>query len=85
MTTITATRAFNGAFNFFQRALEVAAEAANKLQARYPKLSVGHYSPPFHPLLEMDHDKILRRIRAMLRAEPAQICWSACRSLDGLR
>lgn len=42
----------------------VAAEAAAKLQAQHPTLSIaGHYSPPFNRLLEMDHDAIVQRIR----------------------
>ena len=40
------------------------AQAAEKVQARHPRLAlVGAYSPPFKPLLEMDHDEMLRRIR----------------------
>ncbi len=41
----------------------VAAAAANT-QKKHPKLKlVGAYSPPFKPLLEMDHEGILARIR----------------------
>ncbi len=37
--------------------------AAEKTRARHPRLQlVGAYSPPFKPLLEMDHEDILRRI-----------------------
>src|SRR5688572_15196458 len=43
---------------------DVAAEAVSKLQERFPNLVVaGHYSPPFRPLLEMNHDEIVSRIR----------------------
>jgi N-acetylglucosaminyldiphosphoundecaprenol N-acetyl-beta-D-mannosaminyltransferase len=42
----------------------VAGAAAERLQARYPTLKiVGHYSPPFNRLLEMDHDEIVQRVR----------------------
>jgi N-acetylglucosaminyldiphosphoundecaprenol N-acetyl-beta-D-mannosaminyltransferase len=38
--------------------------AVANLQRRHPKLLIaGHYSPPFAPLLEMNHDKIKRRIQ----------------------
>ncbi len=44
---------------------EANAEAAARLRAQYPSLALaGHYSPPFSPLHEMDHDDIARRIRA---------------------
>ena len=40
------------------------ATAAEKTRAKHPRLQlVGAYSPPFKPLLEMDHAGILRRIR----------------------
>jgi N-acetylglucosaminyldiphosphoundecaprenol N-acetyl-beta-D-mannosaminyltransferase len=40
-------------------------DAVSRLRAQYPTLHVaGHYSPPFHSLLEMDHDEIKRRIQA---------------------
>jgi N-acetylglucosaminyldiphosphoundecaprenol N-acetyl-beta-D-mannosaminyltransferase len=43
----------------------VAAEATAKLKATLPTLNiVGHYSPPYADLLRMDHDEIVRRIRA---------------------
>ncbi len=43
---------------------ESVAEAAAKTRAKHPNLQlVGAYSPPFKPLLEMDHEDILRRIR----------------------
>ena len=39
------------------------ATAAEKTRAKHPKLQlVGAYSPPFKPLLEMDHADILRRL-----------------------
>jgi N-acetylglucosaminyldiphosphoundecaprenol N-acetyl-beta-D-mannosaminyltransferase len=44
---------------------EAARRAVEKLQVRFPTLQIaGHYSPPFQPLLEMDHDEICRRVRA---------------------
>jgi len=47
---------------------EANAEAVARVQARFPHaLLAGHYSPPFRPLLEMDHETIAQRIRA---AEP---------------
>lgn len=40
------------------------AAAAEKTRTKHPKLKlVGAYSPPFKPLMEMDHADILRRIR----------------------
>lgn len=43
---------------------EVAARAVERLQTRYPDIDIaGHYSPPFAPLEEMDHEEIGRRIR----------------------
>ncbi len=39
--------------------------AAAKVRAQHPQLQlVGTYSPPFQPLLDMDPDEILQRIRA---------------------
>ena len=36
-----------------------------QLRAMHPHLQIaGHYSPPFKPLLEMNHEEIARRIRA---------------------
>lgn len=47
---------------------ESAAKAVTNLQRQHPELVIaGHYSPPFGPLLEMDHDEISERIR---RASP---------------
>ncbi|HWI55957.1 MAG TPA: WecB/TagA/CpsF family glycosyltransferase [Bacillota bacterium] len=47
---------------------ESASRAVAKLCATYPELLiVGHYSPPFNQLLEMDHEEIKRRI---LKAQP---------------
>ncbi len=44
---------------------EVTARAVQRLNQRLPELQIaGHYSPPFAPLLEMDHQEIRRRIRA---------------------
>jgi len=43
---------------------ESVAKAAEKVRAQHPRLElVGAYSPPFKPLLEMDHDDMVRRIR----------------------
>ena len=42
---------------------ESATQAVASLKAKYPNLPlVGHYSPPFQKLLEMDHEEITRRI-----------------------
>jgi len=39
------------------------AQAAEKTRAKHPRLQiVGAYSPPFKPLLEMNHEDILQRI-----------------------
>jgi N-acetylglucosaminyldiphosphoundecaprenol N-acetyl-beta-D-mannosaminyltransferase len=44
---------------------ESAAQAVARLRAEYPELVIaGHYSPPFAPLLEMDHEQIQQRILA---------------------
>lgn len=43
---------------------DAAEQAVKKLRARYPALEIaGHYSPPYGPLLELDHEEIERRIR----------------------
>ena len=43
---------------------EVARTAVAKVREKHPGLHIsGHYSPPFAPLLEMDHADICRRIR----------------------
>src|SRR5580658_10757563 len=40
---------------------EVSTKAVANLRAQYPDLIIaGDYSPPFQPLLEMDHDEISR-------------------------
>jgi N-acetylglucosaminyldiphosphoundecaprenol N-acetyl-beta-D-mannosaminyltransferase len=42
---------------------EANAQAAANAEAEFPRLNVsGHYSPPFLPLSEMDHEEIRRRI-----------------------
>jgi N-acetylglucosaminyldiphosphoundecaprenol N-acetyl-beta-D-mannosaminyltransferase len=42
----------------------VAAQAAARIAHRWPRAQVvGHYSPPLAPLLEMDHEEIVRRVR----------------------
>ena len=44
---------------------DTAERAVANLKKQYPQLPIaGHYSPPFTSLLEMDHDKIKRRIQA---------------------
>lgn len=41
------------------------ARAVGRLRERHPGLVIaGHYSPPFRPLDEMNHEEIARRIRA---------------------
>jgi len=43
---------------------EANAQAVERLKRSHPTLNiVGNHSPPFKPLLEMDHDEIKRRIR----------------------
>jgi N-acetylglucosaminyldiphosphoundecaprenol N-acetyl-beta-D-mannosaminyltransferase len=46
---------------------ESAAKAAANLRKQFPELEISHYSPPFGPLLEMNHAEITRRI---LEAKP---------------
>src|SRR4051794_5599018 len=44
---------------------EIAERAVENVRARYPGAVIcGHYSPPFKPLLEMDHADIVSRIQA---------------------
>jgi N-acetylglucosaminyldiphosphoundecaprenol N-acetyl-beta-D-mannosaminyltransferase len=44
---------------------KVAAEAADRLQQQHPTLAIaGHYSPPFHDLLDMDFAEIARQVKA---------------------
>lgn len=43
---------------------DVCATAVARLREQYPNIQiVGHHSPPFKPLLEMDHDDIIHRIQ----------------------
>lgn len=50
---------------FLGAAQEVAERAVNRIRAELPKLQiVGQYSPPYKPLMEMDHDDVIRRIQA---------------------
>jgi N-acetylglucosaminyldiphosphoundecaprenol N-acetyl-beta-D-mannosaminyltransferase len=50
---------------FLGGAPAVTALAVRRLREDYPGLNiVGHDSPPFRPLLEMDHEAVARRIRA---------------------
>lgn len=49
---------------FLGATAESSAQAVARLQAQFPALVIaGSYSPPFKPLLEMDHEEIQRRIR----------------------
>jgi N-acetylglucosaminyldiphosphoundecaprenol N-acetyl-beta-D-mannosaminyltransferase len=41
---------------------ESARKAMDRLRDQHPSLLIEHYSPPFHRLLEMDHEEIRRRI-----------------------
>ncbi|MDB6112427.1 MAG: Anti-sigma-factor antagonist and glycosyl transferase [Pedosphaera sp.] len=41
---------------------ESTAQAVARLKAEHPQLTAVGYSPPFHHLLEMDHEEIKRRI-----------------------
>ncbi len=44
---------------------EVAGRAIENAKVAYPGVNIcGHYSPPFKPLLEMDHEEIIRQVRA---------------------
>jgi exopolysaccharide biosynthesis WecB/TagA/CpsF family protein len=43
---------------------EANAQAVANMRVKYPELEISHYSPPFRPLAEMDHEDISRRIRA---------------------
>lgn len=50
---------------FLGGAPHVTAQAVERLQSSHPDIVIaGHYSPPFRPLLEMNHDEIIERIRA---------------------
>jgi N-acetylglucosaminyldiphosphoundecaprenol N-acetyl-beta-D-mannosaminyltransferase len=50
---------------FLGGAEQSVARAAANIRARHPQLQlVGSYSPPFKPLLEMDHEDIVQRVRA---------------------
>jgi N-acetylglucosaminyldiphosphoundecaprenol N-acetyl-beta-D-mannosaminyltransferase len=39
-------------------------QAVANMRPKYPELEISHYSPPFRPLAEMDHEEICQRIRA---------------------
>jgi N-acetylglucosaminyldiphosphoundecaprenol N-acetyl-beta-D-mannosaminyltransferase len=44
---------------------DVAQSAVARLQEQHPRLMIaGYYSPPYRPLLDMNHDEICERIRA---------------------
>ncbi|MCI0748620.1 MAG: WecB/TagA/CpsF family glycosyltransferase [Verrucomicrobia subdivision 3 bacterium] len=50
---------------FLGGAPQVAQQAVARLQGEHPNLVVaGRYSPPFRPLLDMNHEEICQRIRA---------------------
>jgi N-acetylglucosaminyldiphosphoundecaprenol N-acetyl-beta-D-mannosaminyltransferase len=50
---------------FLGGAPQVTQQAVQRLEQLYPQVVIaGHYSPPFRPLLDMDHDEIVERIRA---------------------
>lgn len=50
---------------FLGGSAQVAEQAVRRLQTQHPDLVIaGHYSPPFRPLLDMNHDQISERIRA---------------------
>ncbi|HEY6226057.1 MAG TPA: WecB/TagA/CpsF family glycosyltransferase, partial [Verrucomicrobiae bacterium] len=50
---------------FLGAAPEVCAQAVEKLREQFPTLQIaGHYSPPYKPLVEMDHEDIISRIQA---------------------
>lgn len=50
---------------FLGGAAHVTQQAVQRLQTLHPGVVIaGHYSPPFRPLLDMDHDEIVERIRA---------------------
>jgi len=50
---------------FLGGAPQVTQQAVKRLQDLHPNVVIaGHYSPPFRPLLDMNHDEIVERIRA---------------------
>jgi N-acetylglucosaminyldiphosphoundecaprenol N-acetyl-beta-D-mannosaminyltransferase len=54
---------------------DVAAEAARRIGVSYPTLpEVGHYSPPYGPLDEMDNEGILEQIRSA-RPDVMLVCF----------
>jgi N-acetylglucosaminyldiphosphoundecaprenol N-acetyl-beta-D-mannosaminyltransferase len=49
---------------FLGGAEKVTAQAVAAMRSRFPDVRIcGHYSPPFVPLHEMNHDDIIRRVR----------------------
>ena len=65
LTPMLAERAAKEGFSIYGlgSAGGVATKAMEVLKIRYPKLKVaGTYSPPFAPLLEMDHREILKKL-----------------------
>ena len=49
---------------FLGATAESNAQAVDKVRDQFPGINIaGHYSPPFRPLHEMDHQEIIRRIR----------------------
>jgi len=50
---------------FLGGAPHVTQQAVQRLEQLYPQVVIaGYYSPPFRPLLDMNHDEIVERIRA---------------------
>ena len=49
---------------FLGGAPQVTQQAVQRLERLHPEVIIaGHYSPPFQPLLDMNHDEIVERIR----------------------
>ena len=50
---------------FLGGAPQVTQQAVQRLERLYPQVVIaGHYSPPFQPLVDLNHDEIVERIRA---------------------
>ena len=48
---------------FLGATAEANEQAVANVRSRFPDLEIAHYSPPFRPWHEMDHDEIRKRIR----------------------
>ena len=60
---------------FLGAAPETASKAISRVRAQHPDLIIaGHYSPPYHQLLEMDHLEIRKRILEA-RADILLVCF----------